>query len=48
VCSSDLPELMLAAGRISEFFRKKGQHRFDNPRIHGRGGLIIQIDRELH
>src|SRR5712692_2723112 len=41
------PEAVVAAGGIAEFFREVRQHRFDDARIHRRGGVIVHVNRQL-
>ena len=41
-------ELVVAAGGIAEVLAEVRQHRFQHPRIHRRGGVVIHVDRQLH
>ena len=39
---------VVAAGRVAEFRGEVGHHRLKHARIHGRGGVVIHVDRQLH
>ena len=39
---------VVAAGGVAELLREVGQHRFQHPGIHGRGGVVVHVDRQLH
>src|SRR5271156_914730 len=41
-------EGVIAAGGIAKLFHKIRQHLFQHPRIHGGGGMVIHIDRQLN
>ncbi len=41
------PERVIAAGRVAELLHEVGQHLFQHPRVHGGGGMVIHVDREL-
>jgi len=38
---------VIAAGGVAELLHEVGQHFFENPRIHGRGRMIVHVDRQL-
>ena len=41
-------ELVIAAGGIAEIFGEIGHHRVEDPRVHLRRRVIIEINRRLH
>ena len=41
-------KLMIAAGGIAELAGEVGQHGFEDPRVHGRGGVVIHIEGKVH
>ena len=41
-------EDVAARGRVSERAREVWSHRFEHPRIHGRRGVVVHVDRQLH
>src|SRR5208282_4342931 len=38
---------VIAAGGVAELLHEVGQHFFENPRIHGRGRVIIHVNGQL-
>ena len=43
-----LAEGMLAAGRVPELLRQERQHRRHHRRVHGRRGVVVEVDRARH
>ena len=41
-------ERVIAAGGVAELFHEVGQHLLQHPGIHGRGGVVVHIDGQLH
>ena len=41
-------EGVVAAGSIAKLFHEIGQHLLQHPRIHGRGGVVIHVNGQLH
>src|SRR3989338_43105 len=39
---------MAATGRVAELFTEVGQHGLEHSRVNGGGGMVIQINRDLH
>ncbi len=39
-------EFMVAAGGVAEMFGEVGEHRVEDARIHSRGGVIVEINRQ--
>ena len=37
-----------AAGGVAELRSKVGQHRFEHPRVHRRGGVMVEVDGLAH
>ena len=44
----DPAELVIAAGGVAEVLREIGQHRVEDPRVHLRRRVIIEINGRLH
>ena len=44
---ADPSEGMVAAGRVAEFLDEVGQHLLEHPRVHGGGGMVVHVDRQL-
>jgi hypothetical protein len=41
-------EAVIAAGGVAEVVGEKWQHGLDDARVALRGGVVIEIDRQLH
>ena len=41
-------ELVIAAGGVAEILGEIGQHRVEDPRVHRRRRVIVEINRRLH